>query len=163
MKTQCINVNKLEWQHDGHENFSYYRKRLTPHVFGEKLGASIYKIEPGKKAFPFHFHYANEEAIFVLEGEGSLRTKDGMKPIEEGDYIVFPVGPDYAHQIINTSEKQLIFLCFSTMNHPDICEYPDSNKIGLSAGAAPGGITEKFTLKAYYRKKDNVDYFEGEK
>jgi uncharacterized cupin superfamily protein len=163
MKSQCINVNNLEWQHDDNGDFSYFRKRLTPHVMGEKLGASLYKLMPGKKAFPYHFHHANEEAIFVLEGQGTLRINNEMKSITQGDYIVFPIGPDHAHQIINTSEKPLIFLCFSTMNHPDISEYPDSKKIGLSGGAAPGASAEKFILKAYYRKDNHVDYFDGEK
>jgi uncharacterized cupin superfamily protein len=122
----------------------------------------MYKLMPGKKTFPYHFHYANEEAVFVLEGTGSLRLANEIIIIKNGDYIALPVGPNHAHQITNTSENPLIFLCFSTMNHPDVVEYPDSEKIGVTAGVAPGGESHKVLLKARFRKQDSVDYFDGE-
>lgn len=37
------------------------------------IGTSLYKLLPGNKAFPFHCHYGNEEAIFILSGNGTLR------------------------------------------------------------------------------------------
>lgn len=162
MKNNIVNINNLDWQLSENDDFSYYDKELRAPAGGEMLGTCLYKLMPGKKAFPFHFHYANEEAVFVLEGSGTLRMKDGMKPITQGDYIAFPVGADFAHQIINTSEKPLIFLCFSTMQHPDVVEYPDSEKVGVTAGVAPGGDQKKLKLKAYFRKQQKVDYFDGE-
>jgi uncharacterized cupin superfamily protein len=162
MKKNIVNVNDLEWEFDEHNNFSHYGKRLGGAAGGKMIGTTLYKIMPGKKVFPYHFHYANEEAVFILEGSGTLRMNNEMIPINQGDYIAFPVGSEYAHQIINTSDKPLIFLCSSTMNHPDVVEYPDSNKIGVSAGVAPGGDKNKSLLKVRFRKQDQVDYFEGE-
>lgn len=49
------------------------------------------------------------------------------------------------------------------MISPDVTEYPDSDKIGVSTGTAPGGIKTENTFKGYYCKKSDVDYFEGEK
>ena len=49
------------------------------------------------------------------------------------------------------------------MNYPDVYEYPDSNKVGVTAGVVPGGDYEKAQLKARFRKQDAVDYFDGEK
>jgi len=158
-----ININNLEWQSSEHGDFAYEDKWLAAATGGEKLGASFYKLMPGKKAFPYHYHYANEEAVFILEGSGTLRLNNEKLPIKQGDYIALPAGPAFAHQIINTSEKPLMFLCFSTMNHPDVVEYPDSNKVGVTAGTAPGGDPEKILLKARFRKQDAVNYFEGEK
>lgn len=163
MKPHTINTHSIEWQVEGHEDFSHFRKRLTPLVIGEKLGASLYKLMPGKKTFPYHFHYANEEAIFILEGNGTVRLNNEMIAIHQGDYMVFPVGSEHAHQIINTSNEPLVFLCFSTMHHPEISEYPDSNKIGVFAGVAPGAPSDNVKLKGYYHKNDKVPYFDGEK
>lgn len=162
-KKNIVNVNDLDWQSSEHGDFAYEDKWLAAATGGEKLGTSLYKLMPGKKCFPYHFHYANEEAVFVLEGSGTLRMHNEFIPISQGDYIAFPVGPDYAHQIINTSEQPLIFLCFSTMIHPDVVEYPDSNKVSVTAGVAPGGDVEKVLLKLRFRKQDAVDYFDGEK
>ena len=48
----------------------------------------------------------------------------------------------------------------STMAHPDIGEYPDSEKIGLFAGVAPGP-DEQVVVERFIRVED-VDYFDGE-
>lgn len=163
MNKNIVNINDLEWESDEHGDFAYQEKPLRIATCGEMIGTSLYKLMPGKKAFPYHYHYANEEAVFVFEGSGTLRLNNEMLPIKQGDYIALPVGPKHAHQIINTSDKPLIYLCFSTMIHPDVVEYPDSNKVGVTAGIAPGGDQNKLLLKARFRKHEQVDYFDGEK
>ena len=40
--------------------------------------------------------------------------------------------------------------------------YPDSGKVGVVVGAAPGGPEEKRTLSGLFRQEDGVDYYEGE-
>lgn len=162
MSLKIIHTNSLQWQEVTAENFSYNRKQLGVPAGGEMLGASLYKLMPNAKAFPYHFHYANEEAIFVIEGEGTLRVSNENLKIMQGDYIAIPKGPENPHQIINTSEKLLIYLSFSTMISPDVMEYPDSKKVGIMAGSAPGGDKSKQLLKAFYKKDQHVEYYEGE-
>ena len=157
-----INVDNIEWQSSENKDFSYARKSLGTQAGGKMLGASMYKLTPQKKAFPFHFHHANEEAILILKGSGTLRLTDGSMPVTEGDYIAMPTGPEHAHQMINTSNESLEYLCFSTMIVPEVSEYPDSNKIGVLTGTAPGGLKEKNSFKGFYKKESDVDYFEGE-
>ncbi len=113
------------------------------------------------KAWPYHYHAANEEAIYVLEGDGALRIGDKEIQISKGDYITCPAGKE-EHQIINSSDKELRYLCFSTMIEPDVIIYPDSNKVGIFAGSAPGGPKEKRTLHKYLRGDAEVDYWDGE-
>lgn len=48
------------------------------------------------------------------------------------------------------------------MIEPDVTVYPDTGKVGLFAGAAPGGPKEKRTLHTYLRTEATVDYWEGE-
>ena len=163
MKKNIVNIKNIDWISEEHGDFAYQGKWLAEAAGSEKLGASLYKLMPGKKCFPYHFHHGNEEAVYILQGTGTLRMNNEMIAIGEGDYMAFPVGPEYAHQIINTSEQPLIFLCFSTMQHPDVVEYPDSNKVGVTAGVAPGGDYDKALLRARFRKQDAVDYFDGEK
>ena len=43
---------------------------------GEKLGCSIYRVLPGKTAYPHHRHLANEGAIYILSGLGELRLDE---------------------------------------------------------------------------------------
>lgn len=97
MKPNIVNMNNLKWESSDNGDFAYQEKPLR-HVTGrEMLDTSLYKLMPGKKAFPYHFHYANEEAIFVLEGCGTLRINNEKKPIIQGNYIAFPPGAKFAH------------------------------------------------------------------
>ncbi len=157
-----INLDELDWQQQSHDDFSCERKSLTAASSAQQLGASVFKLAPGKKAFPYHYHHANEEAILVLQGAGSARINDKIHPIKTNDYIAFPAGADHAHQVINTSDQDLIYLCFSTMITPEVCEYPDSDKICAMAGSAPGGDKSNRQLMACFRTESAVDYFDGE-
>jgi uncharacterized cupin superfamily protein len=160
--SQKINFNELDWVVSEHGNFAAQRKSLSNATGAEKLGASLYQLQPGKKTFPFHCHFNNEEAILIIQGEGTLRLGDKQLAIKQNDYIALPAGEANAHQMINTSEQPLIYLCLSTMNEPDVMAYPDSNKIGLMSGSAPGGKKNANSFKAFYRKDSSVDYFDGE-
>jgi uncharacterized cupin superfamily protein len=33
-------------------------------------------VPPGRRAWPYHYHLENEEAIYVLEGLGTLRIDE---------------------------------------------------------------------------------------
>src|SRR3989338_1701752 len=91
-----------------------------------KLGFNVTVIVPGRSAFPFHAHHANEEMFFVLEGRGTIRIGKDRHPIRKGDFISLPPGRRYAHQIVNTSTRPLRFLAVSTMELPEVGEYPES-------------------------------------
>jgi len=158
-----VNENELEWSEQSRgEAFGYRRKTLGATAHGEKLGCSLYEVPPGRKAWPYHYHCANEEAIYVLEGSGTLRVGEREVAISQGDYVALPVGEAYAHQVSNTSGEPLRYLCLSTMTEPDILVYPDSGKVGLFAGSAPGGPKERRYLHKYLREDAEVGYFDGE-
>ncbi len=126
------------------------------------LGCSLDEVPPGKRSCPYHYHVGNEEAMYVLEGAGTLRLGDASFPISAGDYVTFPTSADGAHQVWNTSDGPLRVLMISTMVHPDITVYPDSDKIGLYGGAAPGSPPEAYQLKTFLRGDATVDYWDGE-
>ncbi len=100
-----------------------------------QLGCSYYTVEKGCVGAPYHYHDANEEAIYVLEGSGTLRLGGQFMPISAGDYMSFaaPGSAAHAHQIVNTGAdgKPLKYLCLSTMILPEVCTYPDTGKIGV--------------------------------
>src|ERR1700681_2380546 len=114
--------------------------RLGRGTAARKLGASIDTVAPGMRSCPYHLHHAQEEMFVILEGQGTLRVADEMLPLKTGDVIFIPAGPEYPHQIINTSDAPLKYLSISTMETPEICEYPDSGKYlaeGSLKSAAP--------------------------
>jgi uncharacterized cupin superfamily protein len=80
-----------------------------------------------------------------------------MLPLRTGDVAFIPAGPEYPHQIINTSTGPLKYLSVSTQESPEICEYPDSGKF---MAESIDGRTKNFD--ALLPKSESVDYWEGE-
>ncbi|QBY02654.1 cupin domain-containing protein [Rhodophyticola sp. CCM32] len=105
------------------------------------IGAMMTIVQPGKRAFPFHNHLANDEMFVILEGQGTYRFGDAEYAVKAGDICGAPKGgPDRAHQLINTGDGVLRYLGISTRNDPDVVEYPDSGKFAALA-VAPGRIS----------------------
>ena len=123
-----------------------------------RLGAGIDILPPGKRACPYHFHYAQEEMFVVLEGAGTLRVAGEMIPIRAGDVIDIPPGPEYPHQIINTSDAPLKYLSISTQEVPEVCEYPDSGKY-LAYSRTKGPLLDGGRM---HRADADLDYWDGE-
>lgn len=162
-RNNVVNESSLPWAEAGHgARFHCLRKQLSAAAGGQKLGCSLYELAPGKSAWPAHYHTANEEAIYILEGAGTLRLGAREIAVARGDYVALLPIAAAAHRLDNTSDKPMRYLCMSTMIEPEVTVYPDSNKIGIFAGAAPGGPKEKRTLAKSLRADAEVDYWEGE-
>jgi uncharacterized cupin superfamily protein len=159
-----VNQDELPWVEDGHApGFHSLRKQLGAAAGSRKLGCSLYEVAPGKSAWPAHYHTANEEAIYILEGSGTLRHGTRSVPVARGDYVALLPAADCAHRLTNTSSTVLRYLCVSTMIEPEVTIYPDSNKVGIFVGAAPGGPKQKRTFAKSLRADAEVNYWEGEK
>ena len=137
--------------------------RFSAQIGAQKLGYNITAVPPGKRAFPLHCHRVNEEMFFILEGSGEVRIGSERHAIRAGDVIACPPsGPDTAHQIINTGTSELRYLAVSTKISPEICEYPDTGKLGILAEYPPlaDGTPQGFRLVT--RPELKADYWEGE-
>ena len=127
------------------------------------LGAMFVTVEPGKRAFPFHNHLGNDEMFVILEGEGTYRFGPESFPVKAGDVCAAPRGgPDTAHQLINSGSGPLRYLGISTMNDPDIAEYPDSGKFA-ALGIAPGTSFFEAHIKHIGKREDALGYWDGER
>ena len=137
--------------------FRCARARLGRQAGSERLGLSLWELPPGEAAYPYHFHYADEELVVVLAGAPSLRTPDGWRELNDGEVVAFPRGDRGGHQLVNRTAEIVRFLSFSTSGEPDIVIYPDSGKLGAFERLPDGG-----GLRALFRLSDTVDYHDGE-
>ena len=99
--------------------------------------------------------------LLILKGEGTLRYAGATYLIRSGDLISIQPGPGTPHQI-NTSTAELHYLAMSTMVEPDVMEYPDSNKVVVFAGAAPGGDKLQRTFSLITKHDHATDYWDGD-
>jgi uncharacterized cupin superfamily protein len=133
MKKPLINVAEAPTHADSSgAHFAFSMTELASELGAKGIGANLTRVPPGKAAFPFHHHYANEEHFFVLSGSGVLRWGSTTHDVKRHDYIVnLPGGPEHAHQLINTGDEDLVYLAISTLVLPEVVGYPDSRKTGV--------------------------------
>src|SRR5258708_7413177 len=123
------NFDATTLQHEQREPLYDTRcARLARGTAARKLGASIDIVAPGMRSCPYHFHHAEEEMFIIPEGQGPLGVAGKLRPLRTGNTAFIPAGPEYPHQIVNTSDAPLKYLSISTRESPEICEYPDSGK-----------------------------------
>ena len=160
-----VNTSELKWDEWTHgETIQHKRKNFTKDFTENKLVASLYEVLPGKVSWPYHYHIANEEAFYILEGEAELKTfSDKIIKVTAGDFIRFPIGEKGVHQLKNTSVNKILkYLDFRTTNHPDIVFMPDSNKLGIFGGGAPCQNNENRHIWKYFNLDTEIDYLQDE-
>ena len=148
---------------DTAERFEARMGRFGMQIGAKKLGYNITAVPPGKRAFPLHCHRVNEEMFFIIEGNGEVRIGEERYPIRAGDVIACPPGgPEKAHQIINTGTTEMRYLAVSTKESPEICEYPDTGKIGILAEYPPAADGTPQGFRMVTRADMQVGYWDEE-
>jgi uncharacterized cupin superfamily protein len=152
------NVYEPEWVERGDAPLRGRTARLGAAAGTERLGATLYEIDPGQNGSPFHLHHANEEMIVVLSGRPTLRTLEGSRPLAPGDIVACPVGRAGAHQLQNRTDAPVRALVISTMIYPETVEMLDSDKILVTSH--PPGTPER--LFGAFPRSAEVDRLAGE-
>ncbi len=163
MTKPIINIDDLEGSYElkHGDRFEAKLASVGPLIGAKKLGYNLTVVAPGKRAFPFHNHHANEEMFMILGGEGTLRFGSEEHPVRTGDIIACPPGgPEVAHQLINTGSDELRYLAVSTLIDTDVYQYPDSGKFGASGGR--DGALRDAKFHGFYDESAKLDYWHGE-
>jgi uncharacterized cupin superfamily protein len=131
-----INIASPEFKYDSEDppGFRSGMFRCGELVAASESGASVYELPPGQAICPYHYEYAEEEWLLVLEGRPSLRHPDGTDQLDPWDLVCFPTGPEGAHAVRNETDDKVRVLMFSTVKYPAATVYPDSDKIGIWTG-----------------------------
>jgi uncharacterized cupin superfamily protein len=131
-----VNIADPAFKYDPEDPEGY---KAGMYRFGKDLGAqqtgtSVYELPPGQAICPYHYEYAEEEWLVVLEGEPTLRLPEGERRLRPWDVCAFPVGPEGAHGVRNETAAVVRVLMFSEVKVPAATVYPDSDKIGVWPG-----------------------------
>ena len=97
----------------------------------ELVAANLYDVAPGETTWPYHFHHAEEELLIVLSGRLTVRTPAGGRELERGDVLLFPRGPEGAHEERNAGPEPARFLLVSTRPSLEVTEEPDSGRVNV--------------------------------
>lgn len=161
-----VNIDEIQPMTQDKGGFGSTRRRLAAETGNVALGCSHFEVAPGKTAFPFHFHSAYEEALYILDGTGTLRIGSDEVKVRAGDYVAFPPGPNAAHALTNDGASTLRYLALSSPATPatiDVLGYPDSKKVAFAAGIdATKGIRSAWIFKMIRQDQPSLDYYEDE-
>ena len=155
---RVVNIDELTLEpFEKGGKFACAAVRVGPIIGATDLGYSYDVVQPGMSSCPFHSHRAEEEMFFILHGTGLLRYGAESRQVRAGDFICCPTGgPETAHQLVNNSQAELAYISVSTMMPAEVCEYPDSKKIGSFGGIGAA------RLRHLTMADQGVDYWQGE-
>lgn len=162
MTKPFVNLDEVQFD-DIEENGFYTSKRalFSAGIGARKLGYNLTELPPGKAQCPFHAHREEEEMFLILEGEGELRFGEQRFKLRRHDVVACPTGgAEVAHQIVNTGATTMRYLSLSSVSATEVCEYPDSGKIGIFADTSPtSGVRKMFRSEAavgYYDRESTA-------
>lgn len=154
-------VELTDWQHG--DKYSARIGSFARSIGLQKLGCMLTVVPPGKAAFPYHVHHANDEMFVILQGTGEYRFGGNTYPLKAGDVVSAPAGgPEFAHQIVNTGTEEMRYLGISTTHWPEAVEYPESNKFAVWSRPHPTGDRAKLGLRFIGRREMSINYWDGE-
>ena len=91
-----------------------------------QFGANLTRLPAGTWSSQRHWHSAEDEFVYMLEGELVLVTDSGEETIKAGDCVGFKAGNPDGHHLQNRSARDALYLEIGS-RRPDEDEvtYPD--------------------------------------
>jgi uncharacterized cupin superfamily protein len=154
MRRVDLSAPEFSYDTDDPDGFRSGLFRFGPLLGARELGASLYELPPGQAICPYHYEYAEEEWLLVLEGKATVRTPEGEEELRPWEATCFLTGPEGAHQVRNDTAGPVRVLMWSSVKHPAATVYPDSDKIGIWTGNKDDDVM--------VHRSSGVDYFDGE-
>jgi len=111
-------------------------KRPLGALFGlDNFGVNLTCLAPGAVSALRHAHARQDEFVYVLEGEPTLVTDRGRTPLKPGMCAGFKAGSGDAHQLVNESDRDAVYLEIGDRMPGDSVAYPDDDLVAVgSAG-----------------------------
>ena len=122
------------------------RHRLSDAAGLTDFGVNLLRLPPGTWSSQRHWHSAEDEFVYVLEGEVVLVTDVGEEILRAGDCAGFKAGVKDGHHLQNRSPADALLLEVGSRKAEDAGEYAD-----IDLRFSPDG----------YARKDGTPYPRG--
>ena len=94
-----------------------------------QFGANIEELPPGAWSSIKHWHSAEDELVYVLEGEVTLVEGDTETLLRPGDAVTFRAGDAVGHCLVNRSTSTTRCLVVGTRAPVDRITYPEHDRV----------------------------------
>lgn len=103
-------------------------KRQLGDFFGlSNFGVNLTRLKPKAISSLRHTHSRQDEFMYILQGHPTLNTKDGQTQLSPGMCIGFPADKDDAHNLVNESSEDVLYLEIGDRTLGDEAVYPDDD------------------------------------
>jgi uncharacterized cupin superfamily protein len=100
-----------------------------------QFGVNLTHLPPGAWSGQRHWHSAEDEFVWVLDGELVLVTDEGESILRAGDCAGFKAGDANGHHLQNRSDKVAVILEMGSRRpDKDVCTYSDIDLVWSQAG-----------------------------
>lgn len=103
------------------------RRRLGNALGLTGFGVNLTRLEPGAQSALRHWHTREDEFVYVVEGELTLRTDAGDTVLTAGMCAGFPAGKPDGHCLINLSGRPAAYLEMGNRVDGDEAHYPEED------------------------------------
>lgn len=124
-------------------------KRLGEAAGLTQFGVNRTRLPPGAWSSQRHWHFLEDEFVYVLEGEVVLVTNAGEQPLVAGECAGFKAGVKDGHHLQNRSTRDAVLLVVGSRVDDDHGEYSDIDMV-FKRGPYPTG--------GGYAHKDGTPY-----
>jgi uncharacterized cupin superfamily protein len=101
------------------------RQRLGDAAELTDFGVNRLRLPPGAWSSQRHWHVAEDEFVYVIEGEVVLVTDSGEEILKVGDCAGFKAGVKDGHHLQNRSSRDALVLEVGSRKSQDAGEYSD--------------------------------------
>jgi uncharacterized cupin superfamily protein len=101
------------------------RQRLGNVAGLDQFGVNLTRLRPGAQSAQRHWHAAEDEFVFVVEGTLVLCENDGESVLAAGDAAGFKAGVANGHCLVNRSTRDAVYLEIGTRSRRDEVDYPE--------------------------------------
>jgi uncharacterized cupin superfamily protein len=95
-----------------------------------QFGVNLTRLKPGAASAHRHWHEAEDELVYVLEGELVLVEDEGETTLKAGDAATFKAGVANGHHLVNKSTRDALLLEIGTRSPQERVVYPDVDLLG---------------------------------
>lgn len=117
------------------------RQRVGDAAGLTQFGVNLTRLPPGCWSSQRHWHAAEDEFVFVVEGEVVLVTDEGEETLRAGECAGFKAGVPDGHHLQNRSSREALVMEIGTRRpQEEEVIYPD---IDLKIPRGEGAFTHK--------------------
>lgn len=91
-----------------------------------QFGAYLDTLAPGAYSSTRHWHSAEDEMVYLLDGAATVIDDEGPHVLHPGDAACWRHGDANAHHLHNHTDQPCRYLIIGTRVLGDICSYPDT-------------------------------------